>query len=79
MPTCLSSQGSGSVRLFIQSSPPSGLARALSPHPSQYLDERFVVEIPHLLLLRKLAYGEVRLLLAGAALAKRYAPDLHRR
>jgi hypothetical protein len=48
------------------------------PHPTQHPDESLVANVPGLL--RKLAYGEVRLLLAGTPFAERYAPDLrHRR
>ncbi len=47
------------------------------PEPIHKLDERFIAQA--LRCFRKLAYGEVRLLLAGARLAEGYAPDLYRR
>src|SRR5918993_3447906 len=55
---------------------------ALAAHPVQHLAERFAkwltAEVPRLLL-RKLANGEVRLLLAGASFTEGYTPDLHHR
>src|SRR5215213_307595 len=59
---------------------------ALAAHPVQHLAERFAErfakwlasEVPRLLL-RKLADGEVHLLLAGACFIEGYAPDLHHR
>src|SRR5829696_4238683 len=46
------------------------------PHPVQYPDQRPVaIETPGVV--RELAYGEVRLLLAGARLAEGNAPDLY--
>ena len=46
------------------------------PRPVQYPDQRPVaIETPGVV--RELAYGEVRLLLAGARLAEGNAPDLH--
>src|SRR5215217_9742764 len=57
---------------------------ALAAHPVQHLAKRFAArcaklhpaEVPRLLL-RKLANGEVRLLLAGASFTEGYTPDLH--
>ena len=49
--------------------------RALPPHPLQRLGERLAAEA--LGLLRKLANGEVRLLLAGARPTESYTLDLH--
>src|SRR5215211_3460610 len=46
------------------------------PHPVQYPDQR-PVAIEAAGVVRDLAYGEVRLLLAGARLAEGNAPDLH--
>src|SRR5687767_8290137 len=55
---------------------------ALAAHPVQHLAERFAkwlpAEVPRLLL-RKLANGKVRLLLAGASFTEGYTPDLHHR
>src|SRR5215207_3178299 len=45
-----------------------------SPHLAQHPDESLVAEVPGLL--HKLAYGEVRLLLAAAQLAERHTSDL---
>ena len=53
------------------------MACALSPHPAQHLGERSVAEDSRFLFLRKLTYGEVRLLLAGTPLAEGHAPDFH--
>src|SRR5215211_701756 len=50
--------------------------RARPPHPLQRLGERLAAEAPRLLL-RKLANGEVCLLLAGARSTESYTPDLH--
>lgn len=60
---------------------------ALAAHPVQHLPKRFAerfakwlpAEVPPPLLLRKLADGEVRLLLAGTRSAEGYTPDLHHR
>src|ERR687890_547413 len=52
-------------------------SRAISPHPLQRLPAESLRLI--LLLLRKLADGEVRLLLAGALATEAYAQDLHLR
>src|SRR5215203_1458917 len=60
---------------------------ALAAHPVQHLAKRFAerfakwlpAEVPLLLPLRKLANGEVRLLLAGASFTEGYTPDLHHR
>src|SRR5919107_1879664 len=52
-------------------------SRAISPHPLQRLPAESLGLI--LLLLRKLADGEVRLLLAGALATEAYAQDLHLR
>src|SRR5215204_6858890 len=60
---------------------------ALAAHPVQHLAKRFAerfakwlpAEVPRLILLRKLANGEVRLLLAGASFTEGYTPDLHHR
>jgi hypothetical protein len=55
---------------------------ALAAHPAQHLAERFSkwlpAEVPRLLL-RKLANGEVHLLLAGASFTEGYTPDVHHR
>src|SRR5215216_3429389 len=51
--------------------------RALPPHPLQRLGQRLAAEALLLLLLRKLANGEVCLLLAGARFTEGYTPDLH--
>ena len=59
---------------------------ALAAHPVQHLAKRFgqrfakwlPAEVPRLLL-RKLANGEVHLLLAGASFTEGYTPDLHHR
>ena len=59
---------------------------ALAAHPVEHLAKRFskrfanwlTAEIPRLLL-RKLANGEVHLLLAGACFTEGYTPDLHHR
>jgi hypothetical protein len=53
--------------------------RTLPPHPLQRLGQRLAAEALRLLLLRKLANGEVRLLLAGASFTEGYTPDLHHR
>ena len=50
--------------------------RALPPLPLQHRGQRLAVEVPHLLM-RKLADGEVYLLLAGTCSAERYTQDLH--
>jgi hypothetical protein len=55
----------------------SGSSASPMPRPAQRPDERLAAETPRLQ--GKLAYGEVRLLLAGARLAEGYAPDLHHR
>src|SRR4029453_9436595 len=70
----------------IQTRRRGNVIRALAADPVQHLLERFgerfakwlAAEVPRLLL-RKLANGEVRLLLAGACFAEGYAPDLHHR
>src|SRR5215204_6983598 len=51
--------------------------RALPPHPLQRLGQRLAAKALRLLLLRKLANGEVRLLLAGASFTEGNPPDLH--
>ena len=51
--------------------------RALLSLPLQHLSQLLAVEVPRLLLLRKLADGEVRLLLAGTWSAEGYTQDLH--
>src|SRR5215208_5616135 len=59
---------------------------ALAAHPVQHLAKRFAerfakwlpAEVPRLLL-RKLANGEVHLLLAGASFTEGYTPDLYHR
>src|SRR5215217_3801159 len=51
--------------------------RALPPHSLQRLGQRLAAEALRLLLLRKLANGEVCLLLAGARFTEGYTPDLH--
>src|ERR671911_1021624 len=55
---------------------------ALAAHPVQHLAKRFAkwlpAEVPRLPL-RKLANGEVRLLLAGASFTDGYTPDLYHR
>src|SRR5215212_973989 len=52
--------------------------RTLPPHPLQRLGQRLAAKaLRLLLLLRKLADGEVYLLLAGAPFTEGYAPDLH--
>src|SRR5215216_1458855 len=53
--------------------------RALPPHSLQRLGQRLAAEALRLLLLRKLANGEVCLLLAGAWFTEGYTPDLHYR
>src|SRR5215210_7200138 len=52
-------------------------SRAPPPHLLQRLGERPALEAPRLLLVRKLADGEVRFLLAGARSTECYAQDLH--
>jgi hypothetical protein len=61
---------------------------ALAAHPAQHLAKRFGQrfsnkwldsEVPLLLPLRKLANGEVRLLLAGASFTEGYTQDFHHR
>src|SRR5215211_3735890 len=52
--------------------------RALPPHSLQRLGQRLAAEALRLLL-RKLANGEVRLLLAGTRFTEGYTPDLHLR
>ena len=49
---------------------------ALPPLPLQHLAQRLVTEVPPILV-RKLTYGEVRLLLAGALLAEGDTTDLY--
>jgi hypothetical protein len=51
--------------------------RALPTHPLQRLGESLAAKAPRLLLVRKLADGEVCLLLAGTWSAEGYTPDLH--
>jgi len=50
--------------------------RALPPLPLQHLGQRLAMEVPPILV-RKLADGEVRLLLAGTWSAEAYTQDLH--
>jgi hypothetical protein len=50
--------------------------RALLPLPLQHLGQRLASEVLPILV-RKLADGEVRLLLAGARSTEGYAQDLH--
>ena len=57
---------------------PFRTTRALPPHPLQRLGQRLAAEALRLLL-RKLADGEVCLLLAGARFTEGYTPDLHHR
>src|ERR687898_216458 len=54
--------------------PPSHLS-----HPLQHVNERLFIVEPLRRSLCKLAYGEVRLLLAGARLTEGYAPNLYHR
>src|SRR5215212_638695 len=49
---------------------------ALSPHPLQRLGQRLAAEVPPLLV-RKLADGEVCLLLAGTRSTEGHTQDLH--
>src|SRR5687767_9589922 len=58
---------------------PFRTTRTLPPHSLQRLGQRLAAEALRLLLLRKLAEGEVCLLLAGASFTEGYAPDLHLR
>src|SRR5919112_2755486 len=58
---------------------PFPTARALPPHPLQRLGQRLAAEALRLLLLRKLANGEVCLLLAGTRFTEEYTQDLHLR
>jgi len=51
-------------------------SRAIPPHSLQYLGQRLATEVPRLLV-RKLADGEVRFLLAGTWSAEGYTEDLH--
>src|SRR5829696_7471456 len=51
--------------------------RALPPPSLQRLGQRLASKALRPLLLRKLANGEVCLLLAGARFTEGYAPDLH--
>jgi hypothetical protein len=50
----------------------------VSPFPGIHIGQRLATEVPRLLL-RKLANGEVRLLLTGACFTEGYTPDLHHR
>src|SRR5918995_4567438 len=54
--------------------PPSHLS-----HPLQHVNKRLFIVEPLRRSLCKLAYGEVRLLLAGARLTEGYAPNLYHR
>jgi hypothetical protein len=49
---------------------------ALLPLPLQHLGQRLATEVP-LILVRKLANGEIYFLLASARSTERYAQDLH--
>jgi hypothetical protein len=51
--------------------------RMLPPNPLQHLRQRLAAEAMCLLLVRKLADGEVHLLLAGTWSAEGYTKDLH--
>src|SRR5215218_2225299 len=52
-------------------------SRAIPPHSLQRLGQRLATEVPRLLLLRKLADREVRLLPAGTRSAEGHTQDLH--
>jgi hypothetical protein len=52
--------------------------RALPPLPLQHLGQRLATEVPPILV-RELAYGEVRFLLAGTRSAEGHAKNLHLR
>src|SRR5215216_1793265 len=54
-------------------------SRAIPPHSLQRLGQRLATEVPRLLLLRKLADREVRLLPAGTRSAEGHTKDLHLR
>ena len=51
--------------------------RALPPHPLQRPGESLAAKALRLLLVRKLADGEVCLLLVGTWSAEGYTPDVH--
>src|SRR5829696_9246044 len=70
----------------METTPRGKVIFALAAHPVQHLAKRFAerfarwlpAEVPRLLL-RKLANGEIHLLLAGASFTEGYTPDLHHR
>src|SRR5918994_2736249 len=64
------------IRFMVASwvTPPSHLS-----HPLQHVNKRLFIVEPLRRSLGKLAYGEVRLLLAGARLTEGYAPNLYHR
>ncbi len=67
-------EASGRVGLV---GPGSAAPHGRTPYPIQQIDERLITQASRCF--RKLAYDEVRLLLAGAWLAEGYAPDLYHR